>query len=124
MIRLVVINGSIFMSRSFTDRVFGGVCGGLALGLPFGTWALRWLFVVLTILSAGMVALLYVVLWWLMPPETSSRPARANSTGAWVVLLIAFGLTGAVWFGVFGEMLLPGLLMIVGAVFFLRQLRG
>jgi phage shock protein PspC (stress-responsive transcriptional regulator) len=43
------------MYRSFTDRVFGGVCGGLAAILPINAWVFRAAFIVLSIMTVGAV---------------------------------------------------------------------
>jgi phage shock protein C len=120
------------MRRSFTDRVFAGVCGGLAASLRLNVWLLRALFVVLALLSMGTVALLYVVLWWLMPPESpSDYRAPSFSPLAIFVVLLAFVLTGITLFGrdmfvgsAGQNLFLPAVLAVVGVLFFLRQLRG
>ncbi|MFN8375346.1 MAG: PspC domain-containing protein [Anaerolineae bacterium] len=120
------------MRRSFTDRVLGGVCGGLAASLRLNVWLLRALFVVLALLSTGTVALWYVVLWWLMPAESPSDPRSVHfSPLAFFAVLIALALAGAVLFarGMFvsstgSNLFFPGVFAVVGVLFFLRQLRG
>lgn len=120
------------MRRSFTDRIMGGVCGGLAASLRLNVWLLRALFVLLTLLSLGVVGLLYMVLWWIIPPESPSQPSRIGfSPLAFLALVLAFVLTGIVLFarGRFisstgQDLFLAGTLAVVGALFFLRQLRG
>lgn len=54
------------LRRSRTDRILGGVCGGLGqyTGLPAWTW--RVLFC-LTMLSFGFGLLLYALLWLFIP---------------------------------------------------------
>jgi phage shock protein C len=54
--------------RSRTDRVFGGVCGGIARATGMESWAWRLLFVVLFI-CAGAGLLAYVLLWIFVPSE-------------------------------------------------------
>lgn len=56
------------LRRSRTDRVFGGVCGGLGqyAGLP--SWGWRVLFC-LAVLCAGFGFLIYFLLWIFMPQE-------------------------------------------------------
>lgn len=120
------------MYRSFTDRVLGGVCGGLGALLPLNAWWFRAAFALLAVLTTGAFAALYLLLWWLLPQESLSRGRRG---GAWRLLLV-IGLTaavGAAWGvhtggGLRGpsgqELLWPGLLLALSAVFFLRQLRG
>ncbi|HXV77124.1 MAG TPA: PspC domain-containing protein [Candidatus Polarisedimenticolaceae bacterium] len=54
--------------RSRTDRVLGGVCGGIAHWLGWSPNLVRVLYVVVSILSAGFPGtLVYIVLWILMP---------------------------------------------------------
>lgn len=54
--------------RSRTDRIFGGVCGGIAHYFGIDTLPVRLLFVVLAI-TAGAGLLLYLLLWIVMPLE-------------------------------------------------------
>lgn len=54
--------------RSRTDRVLGGVCGGLARATGLESWVWRLLFAVLFIFAgAGLLA--YVLLWIFVPSE-------------------------------------------------------
>jgi phage shock protein PspC (stress-responsive transcriptional regulator) len=54
--------------RSRTDRVLGGVCGGLARATGVESWVWRLLFAVLFIFAgAGLLA--YVLLWIFVPSE-------------------------------------------------------
>jgi phage shock protein C len=64
-------------TRSSSDRMLGGVCGGVAsiLGLP--TAVVRLIFVIGAFF--GWPILAYVVLWIVMPVD---RPARASSRNA------------------------------------------
>jgi phage shock protein PspC (stress-responsive transcriptional regulator) len=61
------------LRKSSSDRVFTGICGGLGEYTPVPTVAWRIAFVILTI-SGGVGALVYLLMWWLMP--------SADSTGA------------------------------------------
>jgi phage shock protein C len=54
--------------RSRTDRLFGGVCGGLARSTGMESWVWRLLFVALFI-CAGAGLLLYILLWIFVPGE-------------------------------------------------------
>ena len=54
--------------RSRTDRVFGGVCGGIARSTRTESWLWRLLFAVLFI-CAGAGLLVYVLLWIFVPSE-------------------------------------------------------
>lgn len=119
------------MYRSFTDRVLGGVCGGLARRLPINAWVFRFIFILLAIATLGGFALLYLALWLAIPQESLGSRRRG---GGWLLLtLILIVMTLAGWVlsitgglrGPSGQMLyLPGMLLLVSAVFFLRQVRG
>jgi|SRR5271165_1662340 len=54
--------------RSRTDRVFGGVCGGIARSTGMESWVWRLLFAALFI-CGGIGLLLYVLLWIFVPSE-------------------------------------------------------
>jgi len=54
--------------RSRTDRVFGGVCGGIARSTGMEAWVWRLLFAALFI-CAGAGLLLYALLWIFVPSE-------------------------------------------------------
>ncbi len=120
------------MYRSFTDRVLGGVCGGLAALLSLNPWLLRLLFVVLAVLSLGAAALYYLILWMMVPQQSLVTNQRG---GAWMLLLAILLLLATaggwiVWIG--GGLRGPAgeplywlaLGLVLAFVFFLRQLRG
>ncbi len=54
--------------RSQTDRMIGGVCGGLAQVLDIDPTIVRLVFVLLALLG-GHGVLLYLILWLIMPGE-------------------------------------------------------
>jgi phage shock protein C len=56
------------LRRSRTDRVFGGVCGGIARSTGMEAWVWRLLFAALFI-CAGAGLLVYVLLWIFVPSE-------------------------------------------------------
>jgi phage shock protein PspC (stress-responsive transcriptional regulator) len=56
------------LRRSRTDRLFGGVCGGIARATGVEAWVWRLLFAVLFVF-AGAGLLLYVLLWVFVPLE-------------------------------------------------------
>ena len=118
------------MYRSFSDRVLGGVCGGLATALHVNAWLIRLLFVLLTLISLGAFALLYVLLWWIVPAESPTQRRRGFPT---ILALVLILLTAAAWAGRdLGQLTTPsgvnlfwpGALVVLSAVFFLRQLRA
>jgi phage shock protein PspC (stress-responsive transcriptional regulator) len=63
-----VIAGVNAFRRSRSDRVLGGVCGGMARATGVESWVWRLLFAVLFIF-AGMGLLAYVLLWIFVPSE-------------------------------------------------------
>jgi len=79
--------GSMFvksrLERSATNRVIGGVCGGLAEYLAVDATLVRVVFVLAAFLTAGLFVLGYIVLLVLMPqpgqpaPFTSAPPPAA-----------------------------------------------
>jgi phage shock protein PspC (stress-responsive transcriptional regulator) len=120
------------MYRSFTDRVFGGVCGGLAAILPINAWVFRAAFIVLSIMTVGAFAALYLLLWWLIPQESLVTRRRGGS-GLFLVVIILTIFTAAGWvLSANGTLTLPsgmgafwpGMLLALSLVFFFKQVRG
>ncbi len=81
------------LRRSRTNRVAGGVCGGLGAYFDIDPVLIRVLFVVLTIFTGGLWALVWLVLLLAIPEETavaggpyaSPQPAyAAGGTGQYV----------------------------------------
>jgi phage shock protein C len=82
------------LTRSTTDQIIGGVCGGLARYMGIDSTLMRAIFVVTALLSTGFpVVLLYIVLWMIMPREpvhtpppqqhTPTLPPQQDPTGEW-----------------------------------------
>ncbi len=75
--------------RSASDRMIGGVCGGLARYFGIDATVVRLVFV-LAVLS-GLSPLIYLILWIVMPQEGAAQPApslqspaqAADPTGEW-----------------------------------------
>ena len=63
-----IIAGVNAFRRSRSDRVLGGVCGGMARATGVESWVWRLMFAVLFIF-AGMGLLAYVLLWIFVPSE-------------------------------------------------------
>jgi phage shock protein C len=83
--------------RSRTDRVFGGVCGGLGRYLNVDPILLRIAAVALA-LSGGLGVLAYLIAWLVIPEEDGAEPAAptpgVNRHGVAVVVgasLVALG---------------------------------
>jgi phage shock protein PspC (stress-responsive transcriptional regulator) len=63
--------------RSRDDRAIAGVCGGIAKALGWSSTAVRILYVIVSVLSAGFPGtIVYLVLAVVMPlePETTALP--------------------------------------------------
>ncbi len=60
------------LSRSRTDRLLGGVCGGLARAVGIDPLVIRVAVVALTV-AGGTGALIYVLAWVLLPEDGSDR---------------------------------------------------
>jgi phage shock protein C len=73
------------LERSTTNRVIGGVCGGIAEYLAVDPTLVRVVFVVTAFLTAGLGVLAYIVLLVLMPqpgqpaPFTSAPPPAPSA---------------------------------------------
>jgi phage shock protein PspC (stress-responsive transcriptional regulator) len=119
------------MYRSFTERVLAGICGGLGEAVPLlNAWVFRVLFVLLTLLTYGAFAVLYIILWMLIPQQTLAQRQR----GGWLWLIITLGLALIVGLGWYGrqvgltstpagsDLYYPGLFALFSVVFFIRQL--
>lgn len=62
------------LTRSNTDRIVAGVCGGIANYLNVDPTLVRLAFVLLVLL-AGVSPLIYLVLWAVLPTETTANQA-------------------------------------------------
>ena len=120
------------MYRSFTQRILGGVCGGLAADFHINIWTLRLAFMILALVSQGTAALLYLALWWTMPQESPIEDRRRSIARLlWLIIVVAV-FTG-IWVGHLGgwltaasgqNLFVPALLLATSAFFWLGQLRG
>jgi phage shock protein C len=120
------------MYRSFTDRVLGGVCGGLSGLLRINAWWFRAAFVALSIATLGAFALLYLALWLAIPQGSPVGRQRGGSSFLLLTIIltaatligwiasVSGGLRGASGEGLFW----PAMLLCVSVIFFLRQVRG
>ncbi len=120
------------MYRSFTDRIFGGVCGGLAAIIPLNVWWFRFAFALLTLITTGAFAALYLLFWWIIPQE-SLVVRQSGGSGRLLLVIVLIILTLLGWIasitGNFqsasGQNLFaPILLLVLAIAFFLRQVRG
>lgn len=53
--------------RDQFDKKIGGVCGGLAQYLNFDSSLIRLIFITLTLLTGGVLLLVYLILWAVLP---------------------------------------------------------
>lgn len=63
------------------DKVFGGVCAGIANFFKWDVRLLRLIWVVLSIVGVGSLVVFYLLLWMLMPDaanEKTSYEERMN----------------------------------------------
>ncbi len=58
------------LRRSRSDRLVGGVCGGIARFVGVGSGAVRLVYGASVLLSIGTTGLLYLLLWLLIPTES------------------------------------------------------
>lgn len=119
------------MVRSFTDRAFGGVCGGLGRALRVNPWLLRGGFILFTLVGSGAGVVLYLALWWLMPQESLITDQRGSALTFLLVLAVIL-LTVGGWvaartgnlIGPDGQALFwPAMLVLLSLVFLVQQLR-
>lgn len=119
--------------RSTTDKVIGGVCGGLAAYFRIDPVLVRLAFVVFA-LAGGASVLLYIVLWIAVPvgdtvpiaETTTFFGMRGSETTALVLIAI-----GALWLlaniGIFNfinwSVMWPLLLVGLGAAMLLRGVK-
>lgn len=120
------------MLRSFTNRVFGGVCGGLGEVLRINPNWFRLAFIILSLITLGVFVAVYILLWWVLPQQSFIQRRRSSAGGLLLVIVIVVAALAAwlaknagILVGPGGQDLLwPGLLFILSAVFMLRQIRG
>jgi len=118
------------MYRSLTNRILGGVCGGLERMTRLSAWVWRLLFVVFTFITMGGAAGLYLALWWLAPAAVDERTTEKRPLNIVIIVVLALLVIGG-WFGrsqlisPTGNQMYPyGVLLLLGLIFFLRQILG
>jgi phage shock protein C len=65
------------ITRSHSDRLLGGVAGGLAAYFGVDPLIVRIAFIALTLLN-GLGTLAYLALWLIVPNDDSATDARGN----------------------------------------------
>lgn len=99
-------DSSRVLRRSRTDKVVGGVCGGLGVYFGLDPTLFRIAFVILALAGGGAGLPLYLVAWIIMPEGESTPPGpeTRSTNGASLVigtLFVAMGL------GLLAEMVVP-----------------
>lgn len=113
------------LTRSTTDRMIGGVCGGLARYWNTDPVLLRILAVVITLFTGGLFLLVYLLAWLLIPagragtghpgaPGEPAGPPRERSHLGWLVLSAAALVAGLLGLA---ALVLPGDSQMVGVTF-------
>jgi len=123
------------LSKSRTDRMIDGVCGGIAAYFSLDATLVRIAWVLLTLLG-GSGIILYIAAMILMPkdpvtpgtamPESTAKSSRTNTT-FWGVLLVVIGLFWLAgnlgvhiwhhWWGLSFGIVIPVLLILAGVAF-------
>lgn len=126
------------LTRSLTDRVLGGVCGGLGGYIGVNPWWVRGLFVILGVFTAGTGILIYLVLWYMLPPETladippdtarmrhhTANPETMILIGGVVIVmgLVILARNLGVLAGENGDAFLPLVVIVFGLTLLIKQL--
>ncbi len=125
------------LTRNLTDRVLGGVCGGLGAYVGVNPWWVRALFVILGLFTAGTGALIYLALWFILPAQTLadipneaekderiSLPETVVLVGIAVIVmgLIILARNLGILSGTGGDAFLPLVLIGFGFVLLIKQL--
>lgn len=61
--------------RSRSDRMIGGICGGIGKYLNLDSTVVRLLFVILVLFSAGMAIAAYIIMLFVIPEEPAGISA-------------------------------------------------
>lgn len=126
------------LTRSRTNKMIAGICGGLGEYLDVDPTIVRVVFIAL-VLANGMGLLAYVAMWLIVPEEgETAAPATAETAKAGAepaviagVVLIVLGAffmlqnLNVWWLGwVTGKVLWPAVIIAIGLVLLLRRGKG
>ena len=136
------------LTRSTTDSVVAGVCGGIADYFSVDVTLVRLAFVLMTLWGGSGVPI-YIILWIIMPADRSGSPSavqqidgviqspavkttssspRQRSLFAVVVgiALMLFGLSSIAqqyvpWYGVQWELVWPAIIIAIGLMIMVKR---
>jgi phage shock protein C len=131
------------LTRNMLNRVLGGVCGGIGSYLGISGWWVRLAFIALALASFNFTVLLYILFWLVIPgqalddlppilqPGEPRTPRYAQPETMLILGAAAIGIgilllaqsTGALQ-AAQGDLLAPGMLLLIGLVLLLKQVRG
>lgn len=127
------------LTRSLTDRSFGGVCGGLGKYIGIDPWWVRTAFIILGVFTAGTGILIYFALWLILPAETladiptneDATRRRAANPETLILIGVAVILMGLIILarnlGLLrsenGDAFLPLVVIVFGFMLLFKQLR-
>lgn len=114
------------MVRSWQERLLGGVCDGLSQRIGLSAWSWRLIFILLTLLTGGWGALVYLLGWWLLPLDIPGQTTRAIVPTLLLLLSSALILGGFVSRDTLvastgASLYAPLMAVLVALVFFLCQ---
>ena len=118
------------MVRSFTDRLFGGVCGGAAAALRLNAWIVSVIFAAIAVATFGAAVIWYGALWIALPQ--SSLVVRRGGFGTTVIALLlglfiiggwAAERAGALPAPAGQSIYVPALVILFGLILIFRQVR-
>ncbi len=69
------------VTRSRTDRLISGVCGGIARYFGFDSVIVRGIFVVVALINPGIAAIAYLIAVFLLPEEAEIGSANQPHAG-------------------------------------------
>ena len=131
------------LKRSLLNRVFGGVAGGVGDYLGISGWWIRAALIAILLTNFSFGMLLYVLLWFLIPgqtaadtpaiplPDEAPQPRYTRPEGilligflAMVIGVVILAETTGVLLAAGGDLLPPGMLVVISIVVLLKHLRG
>ncbi|MBC8098612.1 MAG: PspC domain-containing protein [Armatimonadetes bacterium] len=120
------------MLRSFDQRIFSGVCGGMGQALRVNPWLLRLIWLAMTLVTTGFAALVYLALWWSLPQRLPSVTPRGGFGYLLLALVLLVGMGGlwlsrdATWLRAENSqpLFLPVTLLILSAIYLLNQVKA